>query len=42
MGERSTYFFDLPKKEVIYARHNGIIGIDTNPYGFALIYTKKK
>ena len=28
--------FELPKTEVVYTVHNGIIGIDTNPDGFAL------
>ena len=28
--------FELPKAEVIYTGHNGMIGIDTNPDGFAV------
>ncbi len=28
--------FELPKAEVLYTGHNGIIGIDTNPDGFAV------
>lgn len=28
--------FELPKADVVYTGHNGIIGIDTNPDGFAL------
>lgn len=28
--------FEMPKQELLYTGHNGIIGIDTNPDGFAL------
>ena len=28
--------FELPKTDVVYTAHNGMIGIDTNPDGFAL------
>ncbi len=34
--------FDLPKQELKYTGHNGIIGIDTNPDGFALTMIDKK
>ena len=34
--------FELPKTDVIYTGHNGIIGIDTNPDGFALTMIDNK
>mgnify|MGYP000870016987 FL=1 len=34
--------FELPKTETIYTGHNGIIGIDTNPNGFALTMIDNK
>ena len=34
--------FDIPKTESIYTGHNGIIGIDTNPDGFALTMIDNK
>ena len=34
--------FELPKTEVVYTGHNGIIGIDTNPDGFALTMIDNK
>ncbi len=34
--------FELPKTKVIYTGHNGIIGIDTNPDGFALTMIDNK
>ncbi|MBC2582661.1 IS200/IS605 family element transposase accessory protein TnpB [Clostridium sp. DJ247] len=34
--------FELPKADVIYTGHNGIIGIDTNPDGFALTMIDNK
>lgn len=34
--------FDLPKQELKYTGHNGIIGIDTNPDGFALTMIDRK
>ncbi|WP_153016376.1 IS200/IS605 family accessory protein TnpB-related protein, partial [Clostridium tepidiprofundi] len=34
--------FDVPKAETLYTGHNGIIGIDTNPDGFALTMIDNK
>ena len=34
--------FELPKTEVIYTGHSGMIGIDTNPNGFALTMIDNK
>lgn len=34
--------FELPKADVVYTRHSGIIGIDTNPDGFALTMIDNK
>ncbi|SFB10246.1 transposase, IS605 OrfB family, central region [Clostridium frigidicarnis] len=34
--------FEMLKKEIIYTWHNGIIGIDTNPDGFALTMIDNK
>jgi IS605 OrfB family transposase len=34
--------FEFPKSEVIYTGHSGIIGIDTNPDGFALTMIDNK
>lgn len=34
--------FELPKVDVVYTGHNGIIGIDTNPDGFALTMIDNK
>ena len=34
--------FEVPKTETIYTGHNGIIGIDTNPDGFALTMIDNK
>lgn len=34
--------FELPKQKLIYTGHNGIIGIDTNPDGFALTMIDNK
>ncbi len=34
--------FDLPKQELKYTGHDGIIGIDTNPDGFALTMIDRK
>lgn len=34
--------FELSKSEKIYTGHNGILGIDTNPDGFALTYVDNK
>ncbi len=34
--------FELPKTEVVYTGHNGIMGIDTNPNGFALTMIDNK
>lgn len=34
--------FELPKADVVYTGHNGIIGIDTNPDGFALTMIDNK
>ncbi|KYH34193.1 hypothetical protein CLTEP_18460 [Clostridium tepidiprofundi DSM 19306] len=34
--------FDVPKTEILYTGHNGIIGIDTNPDGFALTMIDNK
>ena len=34
--------FEIPKEEIKYLGHNGIIGIDTNPDGFALTRTDSK
>lgn len=34
--------FDLPKTDLKYTGHNGIIGIDTNPDGFALTMVNNK
>lgn len=44
--ENNKYYchitFELPKAEIIYTEHNGIIGIDTNPDGFALTMIDNK
>ncbi|WP_243441461.1 transposase [Clostridium arbusti] len=34
--------FELPETDVIYTGHNGVIGIDTNPDGFALTMIDNK
>lgn len=34
--------FECPAREIIYTRHEGIIGIDTNPDGFALTMVDEK
>lgn len=44
--KKSKYYchitFELPKADVVYTGHNGIIGIDTNPDGFALTMVDNK
>ena len=34
--------FEVPKQDIVYTGHNGMIGIDTNPDGFALTMINNK